>query len=645
MVIRVGQPLRWLGGKLDVRVRVATGLEEGGALWDQGVWDEAVWSSSELAWQDISQYVMRVRYRAGQERWDTRFQAGTLTLELDNTDGLFTPNVAPHMWGLPFRPGRVVQLVVFPDPDQPELGVPLFTGRIQSLTDVFDEGGTDIRTLVYAADFLADLHANNPPALEVATGVQSTDARVHAALDYAEIPVEQRDVQIGEHTMQTSFLAQTTLEECQRAADAEGGAFYCDGRGTFVFRARDWLVGGSVTMDSYEAQVLLLQPVAYWRMGDDTDETVDSTGNGHTLTWAGSPTTGVVGVEPDDEAVSLDGTDDEATAASPSALVEVSDKTIEMWVKPTGGGTIVQASDQDGSTGDSFYRVYVESSGDLRVFWFESESALLMSGVFVPFDEWTHVVVTIAETRTELFLNGVSRGVTNHGWGEQGTTPTRFKIGNVVEATFMTDDFFEGEISELVIYGTALSSEAVRLLYEAKDRQLNTRSTEVQGYLGYEEEQEAGKPHAQFSEISTSWELARVRNSIRFARTGGEVQLVEDESSVILHGRRTYQRLDLNNNQDSEVLFLAERMLEAEKDSRVRVESVTIVANDDPENEDLNRLFYDTRFGDLLAINVATQHGWGFEELTHVTGVVHDITPDDWRVTFTLDDSLVEEDE
>src|SRR5690606_9197392 len=133
----VGQPLRWLGGKMDVRVRVATGLAEGGALWDQGVWDEAVWSSSDLAWQDISSYVMRVRYRAGQERWDTRLQAGTLALELDSTEGLFTPSVSPHLWGLPFRPGGVVQLVVLPDPDQPTLEVPLFTGRIQSLTDVF----------------------------------------------------------------------------------------------------------------------------------------------------------------------------------------------------------------------------------------------------------------------------------------------------------------------------------------------------------------------------------------------------------------------------------------------------------------------------------------------------------------------------
>lgn len=409
--------LRWLGGKIDVQVRIESALAVAGAAqWDIAEWDVAIWASSDLAYQDITPYVLEVTYQRGTESFDTRFQGGSATVECDNTTGLFTPSGTGEVpWSLPFRPGRRVQISCFPDPES-DTRVILFTGRIDDTGDDFQGGGGELTTSLQLIDALAELGANNPPMLETATGVQPTDDRVIAALDYADQDSALRDIQTGLHTMQTSFLAQSTLEECQRAADAEGGAFYAEPDGTMVFKARDWL---------------------------STD----------------------------------------------------------------------------------------------------------------------------------------------------------------------------------------------------------ARSTTVQGYLGFATIQDPTVPHHNIDSdsVQTSWNLARVRNDIQFSRDGGAQQHVWDDDSIVRHGRRTYRRTDYNNNSDSEVLFLANRVLDAALESRMRVTSLAIIANDDPDNDDLNRLFYDTRMGDLFAVELRTLHDWEIPEFqTHVIGIAGRITADEWVVTFTLDDSLVE---
>jgi hypothetical protein len=412
-----GQSLRWLGGQIDVQVRIRTGLDPAtAALWDVALWGVSPWSADDLAYEDISEYVEEVSYQRGAETWDSRFTAGTAVVTLNNTTGLFTPvGDAPQPWGVPFRPGRKVQISVLPDPADPERRETLFTGRIDERTDEYDEAGAALTTVLNLIDTLGELGMNNPPALEVATGVQPTHDRVNAALDVGLIDEADRDIQTGVHTMQTSFLAQTTLEEAQRAADAEGGAFFADSDGKLVFKSRDWL-----------------------------------------------------SVDP--------------------------------------------------------------------------------------------------------------------------------------------------------------------------------RSIEIQGYLGFETSPDPGVPEAQIvsGSVQTIESLARIRNDIQFARDEGTMQWVFDTGSMAQNGIRSYSRTDYNNNTDAEVLFLAERQLAAYSESRLRVQRVAIQANDDPNNDALNRLFYETQFGDLVALEVRTLHGWKIPSFTtHVIGIAGRITNEDWTVVFTLDDSLI----
>lgn len=409
----IGQVLKWFeGGLIDVRVEVDTGLspETVGGVWGTALWDDGRWGDSDPSWFDLSAYVMGINIAQGTERWGRRMTAGSCSITVDNTSGIFTPgSSAPAPWLLPFRPGRRIRVVAVPDPDAPTAKVPLFTGKIDSAKDTLSEAGFNLATTLVCLDFMEDWHAHNPPALSSPTGVQDTHERVEAALDEMGWDAALRDIQTGAHTMQTSDLAQTTLEECQRAADAEGGAFFCSKDGKATFKARDWLT---------------------------------------------------------------------------------------------------------------------------------------------------------------------------------------------------TD----------------------------------TRSTTLQGYIGYDQLPEGEQSGAMVA-VSPSWELARIVNDVQFARVGGTLQREQDASSQAVYGIRSYPRSDFQNTTDAEVLFLAERHLAAFKDNRMRIDRVTIAPNRDPDNDDLNRLLWDSQLGDLVTIRVRPPFGWEVEQEAHIMGISHSITAEDWEVTFQLDDA------
>jgi Concanavalin A-like lectin/glucanases superfamily len=419
--LRGATPLKWLGGQIDIRVEVDTGLAGAFGLWDSAQWDVDLWGQRDPAWADITPFCETIQTNQGTQTWGNRFEAGSMSVLVSNTDGRFTPDSGVNAFHLPFVPGRRIRVVAIPDPDhtdQPEDKVPLFTGFIDSMNDSYDEGGYLITTTLTCLDYMSLWGQHNPTALEDATGVQSTDERVHAALDRMNWPEELRDIQEGVHTMQTSHLAQSTLEECARAADAEGGQFFCSQDGKATFKARDWL---------------------------DTDP----------------------------------------------------------------------------------------------------------------------------------------------------------------------------------------------------------RSIAIQGYLGYDPEDiDLAAPvvdnTAMVEQFLPNWDRARVVNLVEFARVGSTMQMVEDEDSQSVYDVRSYRRTDLENNDDAEVLFLAQRFLDRFKDARLRFASLTISAVDDPDNADRNRLMWDTQFGDLWAVTIRTPYGWNVTRGVKISGISHTITANDWSITFRLDDIVGE---
>lgn len=213
-----------------------------------------------------------------------------------------------------------------------------------------------------------------------------------------------------------------------------------------------------------------LTPEGWWRFGSTADET----GNGHTLTFSGSPTAGdAEGAWENDEATTFDGTDDYADPASPSGLVRnQADRTWEVWVYPATGGTFFETIvEVDDDAGLVVVKIAYDKSNDtFRV----SSHGNTKTWAASP-DTWHHVVVsddfTGSTFERNIYWN--STPIFSFSRTEASSSGHTVRFGNDE-----TDGaWFEGRISEIAFYTSALTDEEVVSLYLARTEGYNDELT------------------------------------------------------------------------------------------------------------------------------------------------------------------------
>jgi hypothetical protein len=217
-------------------------------------------------------------------------------------------------------------------------------------------------------------------------------------------------------------------------------------------------------------------PEAWWRFSG-TGADVDESGNGHDLTWLGSPATEQPGVWSVDEAVRLDGVDDRAIAAFESALEIRDDMTIEFWFRPDASGP---------PEGECI--VTVEGTTDLYTIIYDDGSLIFYptdaggGGVFLAFEQltagqWHHVVVTIewnSGRTVTCYVDGVLQSTSAFPFEPAAATRT-FRIGSADTSS----GFFSGDLSEMAIWDRVLTAAEVSEHYDASFEALPVESTEV----------------------------------------------------------------------------------------------------------------------------------------------------------------------
>ena len=221
-------------------------------VWDTALWGSGVWSGYEPEYLDVTEYVLSVDYRYGKDTFEERMRTGRCVVVFDNAAGHFNPDFGASLPGaLSLRPGRWLRVRVtwYDETLGQDLYATLWEGFVHSLEELYPSGGSDSLTRVTAYDFAAMLAQVSPPALGVAVGAGETTAqRVSRILDGFG-PLDDgwpwRSIATyPSHTMQSTTLSDNYLEEAHRAADAEGGAFYFEGR-TATFRPFNWLQGNA----------------------------------------------------------------------------------------------------------------------------------------------------------------------------------------------------------------------------------------------------------------------------------------------------------------------------------------------------------------------------------------------------------------
>lgn len=156
-----------------------------------------------------------------------------------------------------------------------------------------------------------------------------------------------------------------------------------------------------------------------------------------------------------------------------------------------------------------------------------------------------------------------------------------------------------------------------------------TRSATSQATFG------DGAGELQYTKVDRQYDDTTLANRAHIARTGGSTQTAEDTASQTAYlVRNPFDRSDLLMETDAIALNYAEFIVSMCKDPELRFSSLTIAPQRDPTN--LFPQVLGRQFGDRITVVRRPPGGGTITQDVFIRGVSHDIAPQSWRTTWTL---------
>jgi len=221
---------------------------------------------------------------------------------------------------------------------------------------------------------------------------------------------------------------------------------------------------------TYAQEVMLDQPLAYWRFGEASGTTaVDSSGHGNNGEYVGDVTLGALGAIASDPntAVGFDGATAFMDAGNVFAFTGMTPCSFEAWVNPIlddGYHEVLSRSDGQGST-TTGYLMYIEPQSSPAMMDF----ALYVAGVgniaesdsTIDGGVYTHLVGVYDGSNITLYGNGA---VLKHVTTSYSIPATVDPFVVAAQSGGMTG-WFHGAIDEVAVYGAALPASRILVHY------------------------------------------------------------------------------------------------------------------------------------------------------------------------------------
>lgn len=221
---------------------------------------------------------------------------------------------------------------------------------------------------------------------------------------------------------------------------------------------------------TYEQEVLMDDPVGYWRLGEPVGATTakDSSGHGVGGTYEGGVTLAVKGAiaNDPDTAASFDGTSGYVDMGQVFQFAGNAVCSFEAWVMPTVNGNyqgILSRSDQNGPPSQG-YLLFVEPSSD-PLYSFQRVEDSSKQGIESTGEAatgvWAHLVLTYDGTTATFYMNGQQQATATMATSIGGAS-SDFVLA--VEAGGETE-FLTGALDEVAVYDTVLPAARVQAHY------------------------------------------------------------------------------------------------------------------------------------------------------------------------------------
>lgn len=229
----------------NTRVQIAFDLAAGGngdffTLDDsvKGELDNAPFGLAGDILEDVTEDVESISIRRGRSRELERYQAGSLTVDLDNSGRKYDPGAGTAItpYGASMRPRKAITVT--------SAGKPVFAGVVEDWDLSYSLDGDHLASVKATDGFVFLANQEIEPHT---TTSQTTGERIQAILDRSEIawPDGKRDIAEGIATLQADSIGGITdpqpvnaLEYLLKVDTAEQGALFIAADGRLTFRDR-----------------------------------------------------------------------------------------------------------------------------------------------------------------------------------------------------------------------------------------------------------------------------------------------------------------------------------------------------------------------------------------------------------------------
>jgi hypothetical protein len=233
-------------GRVVVEVGFTTDPTVGGGAylsWDdpvRGLWGTGLWAPDQV-WTDVTPWLQTCSWQRGATRVEgpvLRYEAGTATVTLNNSDGRFHPL---NLTGPYVSAGRTQVRPMVPVRIRGTYGglwYDLWRGFADGW-DITHPSPTFSQATVSCTDAQKVFGSKSRAAtLNPGSVGELSGARVHRIADSAGWPVPDRLVDAGQSTLQGTTLDGDPWSELLLVQDTEIGEVYIDGAGRLVFKDR-----------------------------------------------------------------------------------------------------------------------------------------------------------------------------------------------------------------------------------------------------------------------------------------------------------------------------------------------------------------------------------------------------------------------
>jgi len=212
---------------------------------------------------------------------------------------------------------------------------------------------------------------------------------------------------------------------------------------------------------SYEALVVGMKPVAYWRLGETTGTTAYDYAGGYDGTYV-NVAQGQSGAVAGNTAAGFDGASAYITTGQP-LLNNRAQFTVMGWLKR---GAI--HSLRGGYFGQNNLLEFGDASSGTGIeAWIDASGGNIIASWPWPDDQWGFIVLTGDGTAGKLYIDGKPAGSLSSTVASYGTNGYSFNIGGggIFNDPAVNLDYFNGYIDEVAVFNRALGIQEICTLY------------------------------------------------------------------------------------------------------------------------------------------------------------------------------------